>query len=301
MNIQELTGLLCRSDIGIRLRRNPELLTVPFPELAPMIGFDQKNPHHRYDLWEHSLRALESIYPEPELRLAMLFHDLGKTACYTEDDDGVGHFHGHAKHSLPMAEQALHRVQMCEDMRRDILHLVRHHDTPLGKTKGAVRRKLAVHGEKNYRRLLAVRKADCIGQGTSRDNLVEIMQSERIFEQLLVCEGVYTAQRLRYDTAHLSEGAKSYLLNYVWDDIARNTPEQLEQALTHPRHNRRVFTVEGMSWLNCAKEVREILRQVEDVLEVMVELDSGRVELLGRDISFETIRRVLKEAGYRAV
>lgn len=60
-----------------------------------MVGFDQRNPHHCYDVWEHTLHALDAIRPEPLLRWAMLFHDMGKPECFALDRRGVGHFMGH--------------------------------------------------------------------------------------------------------------------------------------------------------------------------------------------------------------
>lgn len=48
------------------------------PELQPMYKNSHDNPHHCYDIYEHTLIAVESIDPEPTLRFAMLLHDCGK-------------------------------------------------------------------------------------------------------------------------------------------------------------------------------------------------------------------------------
>lgn len=50
------------------------------PELQPMYKNSHDNPHHCYDIYEHTLIAVESIDPEPTLRFAMLLHDCGKPA-----------------------------------------------------------------------------------------------------------------------------------------------------------------------------------------------------------------------------
>lgn len=57
-----------------------------------MVGFDQCNPHHLYDVYEHTLHALEAIAPQPVLRMTMLLHDSGKPASFTMDEEGIGHF-----------------------------------------------------------------------------------------------------------------------------------------------------------------------------------------------------------------
>ena len=48
-----------------------------------------------YNLFEHTLKVLENTPNNKYLRLAALFHDIGKPATYTVDEKGAGHFYGH--------------------------------------------------------------------------------------------------------------------------------------------------------------------------------------------------------------
>ncbi len=57
------------------------------PELFPMEGFLQYNPHHDRDVWEHTCAAVEASSPELAVRLAMLLHDCGKPGCFTLDGE----------------------------------------------------------------------------------------------------------------------------------------------------------------------------------------------------------------------
>lgn len=306
----ELIRILCGEYVGEILREYDDIITEILPELRPMIGFSQNNPHHKYTLWEHSVRAVEAIAPVPTLRLAMLFHDLGKTACYTEDSRGIGHFYGHANYSVPLTMSALCRLRLENTMYDDVLHLVRHHDTPMGQDAATVRRKLAVHGEKYYRWLLAVHKADCIGQGTSRDNLPQLVESERIFEEVLTEEGIFHRADLAVDGNDLKSWgfrgteigeALAALSNYVLDDPRCNTKQNLKERLSHwkKRSEHMEFTVSGMSWSYCAREVRAILEKLPSVDTAAVDLSSGRVDVTGTHISLKEIRQVLAKAGYK--
>ncbi|MBR2877392.1 MAG: HD domain-containing protein, partial [Clostridia bacterium] len=45
-------------------------------------GFDQRNKHHCYTVWEHCVRAMEAAPAEPLLRFALLLHDLGKPETF---------------------------------------------------------------------------------------------------------------------------------------------------------------------------------------------------------------------------
>lgn len=302
--------MLCGPYIGTVLMEYGDVVAVLIPELRPMLGFQQNNPHHRYDLWEHSVRAVEAIRPEPVLRLTMLFHDVGKSVCYTEDVKGIGHFYGHAKHSVPLAKRAMARLRLDDRTYDDVLYLVRHHDTPMGQTEQAVRRKLAVHGEQMYRALLAVRKADCVGQGTMHENLYALLESELLFERLLEEEGRWTADRLAVTRGQMSgwgierekiEQVQASLLNFVLDDLARNTPEQLREhcCRIEKQDKELVFTVSDMSWKHCMQEVCAVLRGVDAVTEAQVDLPSGRVAVTGNHLSLSVLSQALAEAGYK--
>ena len=94
---EELTGLLCGRYVQRTLMAYADLITSALPELAPMQGCQQQNPHHLYDVWEHTVRAVGQVPAEPVLRWAMLLHDSGKPACKTVDEQGIGHFRGHPK------------------------------------------------------------------------------------------------------------------------------------------------------------------------------------------------------------
>lgn len=54
------------------------------PELKAMVGFEQNNIHHVYDVWRHTMKALSSAGDDAIVRLAVLFHDIGKPQCYTK-------------------------------------------------------------------------------------------------------------------------------------------------------------------------------------------------------------------------
>ena len=59
-----------------------------------MKGFQQHNEYHRYDVLEHCVRAMETVMTVPENRLHMkmaaLFHDVGKPLTYSEEDNAGG-------------------------------------------------------------------------------------------------------------------------------------------------------------------------------------------------------------------
>ena len=127
----ELGKLLCGKAAGRVLRTYPQVLGAVVPEILPMVGFDQRNAHHCYDVWTHTAVAVDHVPPELPLRLAMLFHDIGKPDTFSLGEDGQGHFYGHARRSVEQAEAILTRLRAPRQVRETVLLLVRYHDAVL--------------------------------------------------------------------------------------------------------------------------------------------------------------------------
>lgn len=163
----ELSKLLCGSGAVEILREYADVVAVVLPELEPMFGFDQHNPFHHYDVWEHTLHALAAAPPEmdADLRFAVLLHDVGKPLCLTFDEKGLGHMYGHEKAGEPIADAACRRLHVPNATRERVVHMVRWHMFSIPDTPKAMRRFLLKHGEQGARDLFAVRRCDIAGFG----------------------------------------------------------------------------------------------------------------------------------------
>ena len=200
---EELTGLLCGRYVQRTLMAYADLITSALPELAPMQGCQQQNPHHLYDVWEHTVRAVGQVPAEPVLRWAMLLHDSGKPACKTVDEQGIGHFRGHPRASLALSRKLLPRLRFSSADTERILLLVERHDTPLGDNEKLVRRSLSRIGEARFRDLLAIKKGDAVGQGTSRDYVAQLFETEALLNRVLAQEQCFSLRQLAVNGADL--------------------------------------------------------------------------------------------------
>ena len=153
------------------------VLTQVIPELAPLVGFDQRNPHHLYDVFTHTAHTVEATPPDATLRMAALLHDIGKPACFTLDDGGIGHFYGHDELSADMASEILHRLKASGEMRSRITEVIRRHMKPLQADKRLLRRRMVKYGERGMWDLLALQRADRIGTGTGSTALFDEIES----------------------------------------------------------------------------------------------------------------------------
>lgn len=150
------------------------ILTAVIPELAEQIGFDQRNPHHAYDLFTHTAQVVAAVPGDLPLRWAALLHDTGKIATFATDDRGVGHFYGHAQQSERIADDILRRLKAPTALREQVVTLIRHHMTKIEPERNQLRRWLSRLGPETLEALLTLQEADMASKGTDEsENLTQ--------------------------------------------------------------------------------------------------------------------------------
>jgi len=193
----EMNKLLTGEYMASVLLAYPDVLGVFLPELLPCVGFDQRNVHHCYDVWSHSVYAASAIAPDAVLRWAMLLHDIGKPDCFTVDEHGTGHFYGHPARSAELAEAICRRLRMDKKSAQRIVTLVRWHDRDIPRTEKAVARAARQLGEDTLRQLLAVKRADNRAQSPlCRGRAADIDRAEAILDDLLARQSCFSLREL---------------------------------------------------------------------------------------------------------
>lgn len=160
----ELGKLLCGPGAGEVLRRYPDVICQFWPQLEPLVGLEQHSPWHCWGGWEHTVRAVEGAPPDLILRLAMLLHDAGKPCCKSTDENGIDHFYGHPAAGAELAERMLRALRFDNRTRERVVTLVGYHDVQFPPSDRAVRRWLNRLGPEAFFQLLAVKRADSMGQ-----------------------------------------------------------------------------------------------------------------------------------------
>ena len=165
---EELNKLLLGKNAKAVLSRYPEIMAAVIPPIGTMVGYDQNNPHHCYDLWTHTVEAVAAAPEILSVRLAMLLHDIGKPLCRTTDDNGISHFYDHPRHSAALSKEILHSLRYSNGIIQTVTTLIEYHNLPLSATGKSIRRVLNRIGEENLRLLLAVKKADLAAKSDYR-------------------------------------------------------------------------------------------------------------------------------------
>ncbi len=157
---EELCKLLCGQGAVDILRDYADVIGEFIPELSRCVGFLQNSKYHCYDVYEHTLQALDMERTGDLItRLGILFHDIGKPLCYTEDADG-GHFKGHAPIGVELTDAILHRLRFDNDSIARLCLLVELHDLPISGEVRAVKRLMRRLSDDDILRLLEIKRCD---------------------------------------------------------------------------------------------------------------------------------------------
>ncbi len=155
------------------------------PEFDAMMETPQRHPHHCYSVGVHTLHVLSRVRSHRVLRLAALFHDVGKPLTMTCDDDGTTHFHGHAVKGAELTQDILRRLKFDNDTIGRVCRLIFYHDygNNVRPDIRMVRRAVNRIGEDAFPCLFDLKRADIMAQS-------DYMRQEKL-ESLALWEELY--------------------------------------------------------------------------------------------------------------
>ncbi len=161
---------------ALRIARDTGVLVALLPEFERAIGFDQESRHHDLTVDEHTFEVVQAAADAGaplQVRLAALFHDLGKPFVAWRGSDGRLHYYArpgqaprsHEQVSADLAAEAMSRLRYPNELRKRVLRIVRAHMVDPGRGDPLrARRLLARHGAGVTFDLLAHKEADLRGK-----------------------------------------------------------------------------------------------------------------------------------------
>ena len=236
---EELCKLLLSVSCAEDLLRFAPILAAVIPELGPMIGFQQHSPHHAYDVFTHTAHVVAGVSPDLNRRWAALLHDTGKIPTFTQDENGRGHFYGHAPKSAEMADAILRRLKAPTDLREDAVFLIGKHMTKLEPERKLLRRRLSQYGWERVSNLLALQIADFTSKGVTGDNwdynqvddlLTEIMEEKACLSVKNLAVNGHDLMALGYSGREIGEKLQ-WLLEQVLEETVENEKQALLRCL----------------------------------------------------------------------
>ncbi|MGI6469556.1 MAG: HD domain-containing protein [Syntrophomonadaceae bacterium] len=236
---EELIYILTSSHpaAGLRLMVETGLMQRIIPEVMAMVGFEQYNPAHVNDVFNHSLAVVENVPNKLEMRLAALLHDIGKPATFTMDSCGIGHFYHHQQESQRQTLEILKRLKFSRAVIDKVSILVGNHMYWLKKPdREGVARLLMQVGEDNLPDLFTLQKADITGSASFHD-ISFIDQAERIYQEMVASGLPLKLRDLAvngYDLMEIGYQADAKLgqaLQVLWEMVLTNLVENNQARL----------------------------------------------------------------------
>jgi tRNA nucleotidyltransferase (CCA-adding enzyme) len=254
---------------GISTLNNLKLLQYIFPELLKGKGLPQ-NHHHVYTVLKHNILSLKHCpNPKWQVRLAALFHDIGKPQA-KKVIKGQTTFYNHEYIGAKITRKIMTRLKFSNQDIDQVVNLVRNHMFyyNVGEvTAASVRRLIAKTGRENLKDLIDLRVADRLGSGTPKampyklrhlQYMMEKVQHDPVSVKMLEINGDILISELKMEPDPKMGAILEVLLAEVLEDPALNKKELL---LKRAKDLERLDLKEIREK---AKEVIEEKREAED-------------------------------------
>lgn len=229
---------------GVVLLQQLGLLEQFIPEFKDGIGCEQGGIH-AYDVFEHLLRTLQAAADKnfsTEVRLAALFHDIGKPATRrVGGKNKLYTFFGHEVVGARMTKSILERLKLPKELTESVVNLVRWHmffSDPDQITLSAVRRTITRIGEEHIEDLLNLRVCDRIGTGRPKEQPFRFRKYKAMVDEALRDPISVKMLKINGDRIMELSGEKPgkrlgyilhTLLEEALDDSSKNTNEYMEK------------------------------------------------------------------------
>ena len=228
---KELMKLLCGENVFEVLTKFRSVIGVFIPELKLEFDFKQYGKKHAYDVWMHTVHTVNNIEANPVLRLTMLLHDTGKIATHAIDENGNSTFRNHAAVGGVIAENILRRLKFSKEYINTVSYLVSIHDKEVPETRIQVKEYIRELGEKNYIRLMKIRRADKSGLSKGyRDIADKLVFAYSTFDEVMNNNEPYSIKQLAVDGNDLKKFVPA-------NDIGDTLNFLIETVIKHPENN----------------------------------------------------------------
>ncbi len=235
---KELLKLLCGDNVYDVLTKFRSVIGVFIPELKLEFDFAQYGKKHAYDVWMHTVNTVSNIENDPVLRLTMLLHDTGKIATHKLDENGNSTFRNHAAVGGVIAENILRRLKFSKEYINTVSFLVSVHDKEVPETRIQVKEYIRDLGEKNFIRLMKIRRADKSALSKGYSNISDkLVFAYSTFDEVMNNDEPYSLKQLAVDGNDLKKIVPA-------NEIGDTLNFLLETVIKYPEKNDRAILLE---------------------------------------------------------
>lgn len=241
----EIRKLLAGRYAAAAIRENIAVMNMVIPYFQDILNCSQNNRYHYADVFTHTLDALaaswrEEAFPiswsDEYVRAALFFHDFGKAAVKTCDEQGFDHFYGHHRVSAVRTDKILRSLKMPNEYRHTVVQLVENHDATLRPSLPTARRMLLRLGEEQLRRLMKLQECDTAAhvQSVRAQRFEELKAFSNCVETVLAENSAFSLKQLAVSGKDLLEAGYQQ-----GPEIGRVLRELLEKVVDGQLENKK--------------------------------------------------------------
>lgn len=214
--------------LALKVLDNTQVLDRIFPELTLGRGMAQRSDFHKYDVLEHTLRAV--LYAPPQVRLAALLHDVGKPFCFNH----YGNYYNHSIDGDKIAEGILQRLKVDKSTIKQVNFLVKEHmvDIDCSMRESKVR-KFIQKNHQSIEQLLMLKQADFMACMDQHSTAPAVTKWVKIYDKMKVDGTPFSLKELDISSSDLIE------IGYQKEQISKELDALLDYAVVSPEKNKR--------------------------------------------------------------
>ena len=215
---EEFKKIIISDNVDRYMDEYREIFFEIIPELKECDNFNQRNDYHIYDVYTHTINVVKNTPKNLYLRLASIFHDIGKPRVFELDEEKVGHFLGHANISNDIFCAFANKYKLDNKTKKIVSDLVLYHENDLSIKNNKIYNFYKKFDMNRIEMLFDLKMADVMSQNPEYMNRIEKLK-EIEFKYIMVRDK-YNSITYSGDNL-ISLGYSGRVIGLILDDVKR--------------------------------------------------------------------------------
>ena len=215
---EELKKIIVSDNVDKYMGEYKEIFFEIILELKECNGFNQHNDYHIYDVYTHTINVVKNVPQNIYLRLASIFHDIGKPRAFKLDEKQVGHFLGHANISNDIFKNFADKYKLNNKTKKIVSDLVLCHEDDLSSKNNKIYNFYKKFNMNRIEMLFDLKISDVMSQNPKYINRIE--ELKKIETKYITVRDKYNLITYNGDDL-ISLGYTGKVIGLILDDVKR--------------------------------------------------------------------------------
>ena len=215
---EELKKIIVSDNADKYMDEYREIFFEIIPELKECNGFNQHNDYHIYDVYTHTINVVKNAPKNIYIRLASIFHDIGKPRAFKLDENQVGHFLGHANISNDIFKDFADKYKLDNKTKKIVSDLVLYHEDDLSSKNNKIYNFYKKFNMNRIEMLFDLKRADVMSQ--NQKYIARIKYINKLEEKYVAIRDKYNSITYSGDDL-ISLGYTGKVIGLILDDVKR--------------------------------------------------------------------------------